>query len=179
MGGRDEKQVRIGPGVSLCFLLQLLAAAASGAPAVRLVPAAAGGSDVEWALAQARGLAEQKLSNPACRQVFEDFADEEGRPLDEKLLDLSLDGPTYLRERVLYYSGQGRSPCAERERIAFTSPGSAVVFVCSTQFVEKTHKDPGLAAALLIHEELHTLGLGENPPSSKEITARVIARCGK
>jgi hypothetical protein len=159
--------------------MQLLAALAAGAPAGRLMPSASGGSDAESALAKARDLAEEKLSDPACRQVFADFADAEGRPLEERLLDLALDGSTYLRERVLFYSGQGRQACAERERIAFTSPGSAVVFVCSTQFVEKTHRDPGLAAALLIHEELHSLGLGENPPSSKEITARVIARCGK
>jgi len=30
----------------------------------------------------------------------------------------------------------------------------------------------------MIHEALHTLGLGENPPTSAEITERVLARCG-
>jgi hypothetical protein len=30
---------------------------------------------------------------------------------------------------------------------------------------------------LIIHEMLHTLGLGENPPSSREITQRVTERC--
>jgi hypothetical protein len=39
--------------------------------------------------------------------------------------------------------------------------------------------DPSLAAALIIHEELHSLGLGEDPPTSKEITAKVIERCGR
>jgi hypothetical protein len=33
------------------------------------------------------------------------------------------------------------------------------------------------AEALLIHEMLHSLGLGENPPTSHQITARVRARC--
>ena len=33
------------------------------------------------------------------------------------------------------------------------------------------------AVATLIHEALHTLGLGENPPSSTEITERVLRRC--
>jgi hypothetical protein len=33
------------------------------------------------------------------------------------------------------------------------------------------------AQAIVIHEALHTLGLGENPPSSAEITARVLASC--
>jgi hypothetical protein len=29
----------------------------------------------------------------------------------------------------------------------------------------------------VIHEALHTLGLGENPPTSTEITSRIAARC--
>jgi hypothetical protein len=37
---------------------------------------------------------------------------------------------------------------------------------------------PEEAEAALIHEMLHTLGLGENPPRSRDITARVRARCG-
>ena len=37
----------------------------------------------------------------------------------------------------------------------------------------------GLTATFLIHETLHTLGLGENPPSSEEITLRVESRCGR
>jgi hypothetical protein len=31
---------------------------------------------------------------------------------------------------------------------------------------------------ILIHEWLHTLRLGENPPTSLEITAQVTERCG-
>ena len=31
--------------------------------------------------------------------------------------------------------------------------------------------------AVLIHELLHSLGLGENPPDSAAITDRVMARC--
>jgi len=38
--------------------------------------------------------------------------------------------------------------------------------------------DPAYAEMILIHELLHTLGLGENPPTSLEITARVTERCG-
>jgi hypothetical protein len=34
------------------------------------------------------------------------------------------------------------------------------------------------AEIILIHEFLHTLGLGENPPTSDAITARVSIRCG-
>jgi hypothetical protein len=34
-----------------------------------------------------------------------------------------------------------------------------------------------VAEATVIHEALHTLGLGENPPTSREITAGVLKRC--
>jgi len=43
--------------------------------------------------------------------------------------------------------------------------------------VETARHDPFLADVALIHESLHSLGLGENPPSSSEITSRVISRC--
>jgi hypothetical protein len=33
------------------------------------------------------------------------------------------------------------------------------------------------AEAYVIHEMLHSLGLGENPPSSLAITAKVMSRC--
>ncbi len=31
---------------------------------------------------------------------------------------------------------------------------------------------------MIIHESLHSLGLGENPPRSQDITSRVTERCG-
>ncbi len=53
--------------------------------------------------------------------------------------------------------------------------GSRVVFICPTAFVEGS---PEETEAALIHEMLQTLGLGENPSRSRDITARVRARCG-
>jgi hypothetical protein len=32
---------------------------------------------------------------------------------------------------------------------------------------------------MVIHEFLHSLGLGENPPSNVEITKQVLTRCGR
>ena len=37
---------------------------------------------------------------------------------------------------------------------------------------------PFYAEAVIIHETLHSLGLGENPPSSQAITHRVLQQCG-
>jgi hypothetical protein len=52
---------------------------------------------------------------------------------------------------------------------------SRVVRLCPA--FKKLQSDVSHAATIVIHEELHSLGLGENPPSSLEITARVVARC--
>jgi hypothetical protein len=122
--------------------------------------------------------AASKLSNAPCRGVFSDFRDGAGHTLQENLDGLGLDGLAYL-SRTFFYDGTGRRACASSQILAATSPGSHVVFVCIVQFAAVERSDPGLAAALLIHEELHSLGLGENPPDSKVITAQVIARCGK
>jgi hypothetical protein len=132
----------------------------------------------ESVLAEAADRAEAKLNNPSCRLIFSDFRTLKGRLLQETLDTLGQSAQTYFRGLV-FYDGYGQSACWTRDVLAFTRPGSRAVFVCSAQFVERAHREPGLAAALLIHEELHALGLGENPPASKEITARVIARCGK
>jgi hypothetical protein len=179
MPGRDERRDPVGAAFLLLLGLATAPSPALGESAGRILPRISGGSGVEWALARAQSVAEEKLSNESCQAVFSDFRDGQGRPLGDRLESLGHDGASYLLRRILFYSGNGQTPCATRDTIAFTSPGSSAVFVCSIQFVEETHRDPGLAAALLIHEELHSLGLGENPPSSKEITARVIARCGK
>jgi len=54
--------------------------------------------------------------------------------------------------------------------------GTPRVFVCRS-FVERQVGDPWTAENMVIHEMLHTLGLEENPPSSREITRRVNDRC--
>jgi hypothetical protein len=43
--------------------------------------------------------------------------------------------------------------------------------------VEIARSRPYEAEVCLIHDMLHTLGLGENPPTSSEITQRVKRRC--
>jgi len=142
-------------------------------------PQLTGGSAVlVSALADAAERADAKLATPPCRMVFLDFRSLDGHRLQETLDGLGQDGQSYFRGLV-FYDGYGQTACATRDILAFTRPGSRAVFLCSAQFVDKARRDPGLAAALLIHEELHALGLGENPPASREITQKVIERCGK
>jgi hypothetical protein len=58
-----------------------------------------------------------------------------------------------------------------------TTPGSRAVFVCTNRFTDFAKRSPVEAEAIVIHELLHTLGLGENPPSSDEITEAVLEAC--
>jgi len=139
---------------------------------------AAGASALPSVVLRAVRDAAEKLSSPACREVFSDFRDAEGNLLQKKLDALEVSGADYLGW-ARFFDGQGKSICESREILAATNPGSRVIFVCTAQFSLVAHREPGLAAALIIHEELHSLGLGERPPDSKAITAQVIARCGK
>ena len=63
--------------------------------------------------------------------------------------------------------------------LALTVPGGRVVRVCTEELKRSHAVQPEYVVASIIHEILHTLGLGENPPSSREITRRVLGRCGR
>jgi hypothetical protein len=66
-----------------------------------------------------------------------------------------------------------------RSRNPFTSPRSQVVRYCGGRFSGRLmRRGLGFLATTIIHEELHSLGLGEDPPSAQEISRRVEARCG-
>ena len=177
MSCRDRNRPRTGNAFAFAVLLLC----SSPSPVFGQTPlklAGRRGTAIEGALTEAAQRAEARLATPSCRMVFLDFRSLNGHLLQETLDGLGQNGQTYFRSLV-FYDGYGRSACAPRDIIAFTSPGSRAIFVCSPQFVERVRREPGLAAALLIHEELHALGLGENPPSSKGITQKVIERCGK
>lgn len=122
--------------------------------------------------------AARKLTDGGCRQILADFSDSSGRRLDERLAATGQELPAYL-ESVFYFDGRGSQPCADRQVLAWTTPGSRAVSICWDQFGAFQRGRTGDAANLLIHEALHTLGLGEGPPDSREITARVQERCGR
>ena len=118
--------------------------------------------------------AAHRLKDPGCQRVLEDFKDEEGRLLRERL---GASAPEAYLARIVFREGEiprGSGRCAAPGAAAFTA-GGAAVFVCGTSFRRLSH---GARANALIHEMLHTLGLRENPPSSAEITRRVAERCG-
>lgn len=131
------------------------------------------GSAVRRALLSAR----RRLAGESCRRVLTDFDSVRERVSLEAVLErrgATADGHF---DSLVFRDGTGRPRCARPEILAFTSVGSDTVFVCSRSFVRVAGRDPALAEIVLIHEALHTLGLGENPPTSAEITARIEDRC--
>jgi hypothetical protein len=117
------------------------------------------------------------LAEEGCVRILDEFQDQSGRPLRAALDDLSLTPEEYL-ERIFFYDAEGLGHCRRTHVLAMTTPGSRVVLVCGARFVAARRHDPRLTEVVLIHETLHTLGLGENPPTTGEITSRVFARCG-
>ena len=68
--------------------------------------------------------------------------------------------------------------CVGGATLAFTQVGSRVIRVCGRQFRDRFLGNRRTTEFIMIHEFLHTLGLGENPPTSQAITEQVKFRCG-
>lgn len=129
-----------------------------------------------YALARAiRGAADQ-LVDPQCEGLLDEFADGSGRPLRSTLASSGLALPEYMTQ-VFFYDAP-ESAC-RGGNLALTKPGSRAVFVCGARFAREMSRNSRNAEAIVIHELLHSLGLGENPPSSDHITGRVLSRCGE
>lgn len=139
---------------------------------VRL-PAGAGASVYRAVHAMKR-----RLGNEPCRLLLEDFSSRaSGRPLGESLASQGRTLEQHV-DSLTFTDGSNSRGCASPSILAYTRVDGDTVHVCAGQFVRATRSDPEFAEILLIHEVLHTLGLGENPPSSAQITAQVGERCG-
>jgi hypothetical protein len=122
--------------------------------------------------------AAQRVGLAQCQVLFSEFHDDEGRLLRLRLDESRLPPEEFLRT-IRFVSGAGRAPCASSAVLAYSTPGLRTVAVCPDAFNRTQRSNPELASYIVIHELLHTLGLGENPPTSLEITARVRKRCAK
>jgi len=122
--------------------------------------------------------AHRRLGDRECQQLFVDFEDASNRPLRERLETIGQTGQSYLGW-LWFVDAESEGRCARAEVSAFTSPGSQVVHFCGERFTRAIHRRGiGFLATVIIHEELHSLGLVEDPPSSRAITRSVESRCG-
>jgi hypothetical protein len=124
--------------------------------------------------------AKQRLADPVCQEVLSDFRDGSGRTLLANLEAMNK-SPLEFFDDVWFIDASAFQPCRRREGlVAYTSPGSRVIYVCGSRFVHPIFRLEGpLAELLIIHELLHALGLGENPPKAGQITEQVAKRCGR
>jgi hypothetical protein len=186
MWGRGKARACLRLGIAGSLVLVALAGWASAQDSK--APIEGGGPEsslrttlsMKWeilAFRRAAAGALRRLSTPKCRKLFSEFKDASGRTLQDEL-DALGQTPASFMGSVLFADGRGERPCGNPNILALSEPGSRAIWICGEQFAhENQWGDAGLTEAVLIHEELHALGLGENPPSSTFITMRVRARC--
>ena len=158
-------------------ILQLLSASvhAHSKPAPEAVADVAMIRDggVSAAVERATRGARRRLEQEDCAEIVGDFATVSGRPLRDVLAELQLT-PGAALSRVIFREGRESAACRGAVA-AFTGPGSRVVFICGSRFPAI---DRARTELIVIHELLHTLGVGELPPRSSEIDQAVAVRCG-
>jgi hypothetical protein len=128
----------------------------------------------QQAVRRALDVAVAMLASPRCRQVYSEFElPGGGTPQDE--LDRKGIGPREFLETLVFTDGSREPVCGLGAAALTTRPSTGLIFVCPL-FVWQARR-PQRSAIFIIHESLHALGLGENPPRSNEITARIERRC--
>jgi hypothetical protein len=160
--------------VRLCLLAAAVVAAAPVASAQGSRHVSLTKRD-EAAVERARDGAARRLEDAECRRVFSDFHDAKGRTLEQNLAEWAMRPAEYVRI-VPFADGLGEPLCHRKDVMLVSMPNVPRVIVCPG-FARVERLQPGAAANMVIHEVLHTLGLGENPPTSAEITRRVEMRC--
>jgi hypothetical protein len=118
-----------------------------------------------------------RLGRSGCQALFRDFSDVSGQPLS---ITLTARGKTPVEAfaQLRFVEDRDAPQCVGGATLAFTQIGSRVVRVCGRQFKDRFLGNRTTTEIIMIHEFLHTLGLGENPPTSQAITEQVALRCG-
>ena len=169
----SKKGIRASGPVALASALLLAAASVDAAAPLRLT-----GWDAR-AVATARTGALKRLESDECRKLFTDFTDPQGRTLQQGLEEWGASPAEYVG-LIPFLDGSSQAFCRKSNIALVASPGVRRVFVCKA-FADVQLRQPRVAESMVIHEILHTLGLGEAPqpgaPTSIEITQRVEARC--
>ena len=122
--------------------------------------------------------AAQRLSKPDCQRVLDDFQDDRGELLSTVLASKAMTHQEFLSS-LFFVDAESDGPCIAHTVVAYTRPRERVIRVCASRFADATLANQKHMEIVIIHELLHALGLGENPPTSAQITAQVMRRCGR
>lgn len=163
------KHVRSATVVAVAFTGPPTALAREAAPSVRIRDGFAAAT-VRRALPAVR----QRLARAECRRLLSDFTNAAGAPLQAVLDERAQTPEDYLATLILYDGSE--SPACSANVLAITLRESRFIFVCARRMAKVRNRTE--VEAMIIHEMLHTLGLGEDPPSPAEITSSVARRCG-
>lgn len=118
-----------------------------------------------------------RLAQPGCQEVLADFEDQSGQRLSTKLA-ASGRRPVDAFRSLRFLDDRGARQCRIAGTLAFTQAGSSSIRVCTNRFRDAFELSRTSTEIAFIHEFLHALGLGENPPASRAITEQVYVRCG-
>ena len=133
--------------------------------------------DTQFAVRRAIEGAAARLARPGCQELVTDFMDAAGQRLSTSLAARGKSPAEAFA--VLRFVDDGAAPqCRAGKTLAFTQTGSPIIRICGLQFRYRFMQNRTTTEIILIHELLHALGLGENPPTSEAITEQVAARCG-
>jgi len=161
--------------VLACALVTVLLASRAGAQ----TPVLFGFLESDSRLAVQRAVegAAARLARPGCQDLFADFTDEAGQRLSTTLV---ASGRSQAEAFALlrFFDDREAPQCRAGTTLAFTQAGSRLIRVCGRQFRDRFLQNRRTTEIIVIHEFLHALGLGENPPTSQAITERVAIRCG-
>jgi hypothetical protein len=163
------------PSVSFSNSEGYMLVAGAADPAGQVANARLREAGERMALGQAIRGAARQLADERCQGLLREFTDAAGRPLSVALESQSLSVHEHL-DRVLFYDAPEHA-CKGRALAAIGEPGSLVIRVCGRRFNRAWAENARYAEAVIIHEMLHSLGLGENPPTSDYITSRVLSVC--
>ncbi len=133
-------------------------------------------SDTRLAVWRAVEGAVVRLARPGCQALFADFTDEVGQRLSTTL-EASGMSPAEAFALLRFFDDREAPQCRAGTTLAFTQTGSRLIRVCGRAFRDRFLQNRRTTEIIVIHEFLHALGLGENPPTSQAITERVAARC--
>src|SRR5260370_25956384 len=122
------------------------------------------------ALERVRAAAARRLHELECLRLLDDFRDGEGRPLRERLDKWGVSAAEYLT-MIPFLDGSSQGLCRWRGADMVSSPGIPRVYVCG-RFALTQARERGRAGVLLLHQSVHTPGLGEGPPPSVPVTPR-------